>query len=289
MRALSIAAALAALSAPLPALAVTATDLITGFNTIVLTDLDASSETRGSVFVGGNISGNSYTVNPEGLPNFTFDNGVSGALVVGGNITSGINMGSGDTAVGGQITGGFNNNGGGAITQNLGANTPTGIPVNDVASALIGASSDLSSLSSTGGQAFTSDNNNVRFVAQANPADNLVVFNLSQQEIEDLAVSGSFLGVQNNDGTLLDSAVTAIVNIDTSLTTNNEFVYRLNPTGASSGQTNVIFNVFSSDPGAPTVEIASSGAFGLLAPTADVQIGNGNAGFVVGNSLDQNG
>ncbi|MEM9735944.1 MAG: hypothetical protein AAF908_05000, partial [Pseudomonadota bacterium] len=60
-------------------------------------------------------------------------------------------------------------------------------------------------------------------------------------------------------------------------------------TGASSGQTNVIFNVFSSDPGAPTVEIASSGAFGLLAPTADVQIGNGNAGFVVGNSLDQDG
>ena len=42
--------------------------LLKSFNTIALGDLNASSETQGTVFVGGDLHSNGYTVSPDSEP-----------------------------------------------------------------------------------------------------------------------------------------------------------------------------------------------------------------------------
>ena len=80
------AAVLASIAQTATAATFTAQDLLHGFNNIVLTDLHATAETEGTIFVGGNYSGGA-TVNPDLEPNVDLGGGVVGTFVVGGDVT----------------------------------------------------------------------------------------------------------------------------------------------------------------------------------------------------------
>lgn len=260
---------------------VSAEDLISGFNTIVLGDLTSGPETEGTVFVGGSISGNATNVNPDGIGNFTFGNGLSGALFVGGDLNATVAVHSGDTVIGGSINGTLNNNGGGTVTQGVGVNGLSGIPVAEVADLLTGLSTQLAGLEDTGGIISLSDQNRQSFnVGIAPPA--ISVFNLTEDDASDLNRSGTFFGVLNDDMTLLDDGLTAIINV-----AGKNASLAFNPggqLGSALGQTNVIFNFFEAE----TLNISGSGHFGILAPFADVTLGGGGVnGFVVAGALTQ--
>ncbi|WP_430423584.1 collagen-binding domain-containing protein [Phenylobacterium sp.] len=116
----SLALAGAAMAAPLPS--AVGADQINGgfqamrdFNLIVLKDLQSTSEVQGRTFVGGNLKGGSSS-------NYLTSPGAQGtggvALTVGGNVTGGaknINNG-GSLKVGGNLDSGANMNGGGSVT-----------------------------------------------------------------------------------------------------------------------------------------------------------------------------
>jgi len=116
--AVGLALAATAAAAPLPE--ASNADAVNGgfqamrdFNLIVLKDLQSSSEVQGRTFVGGNLKGGSSS------NYFTAPGAQSGgvALTVGGNVTGGsknINNGGG-LQVGGNLDSGANMNGGGGV------------------------------------------------------------------------------------------------------------------------------------------------------------------------------
>tara|TARA_B110000879_G_C11086992_1_gene477323 strand:- start:195 stop:1322 length:1128 start_codon:yes stop_codon:yes gene_type:complete len=84
------------------------------YNTIVLNNLTpGASEIKGSLYVGGIIAaGNPLSVNSSLMP----DGSLGGSLVVGGIVSTPIQLHSGNVLVGGIVNANFNNSGGGNIT-----------------------------------------------------------------------------------------------------------------------------------------------------------------------------
>lgn len=249
------------------AMAVDTAAMMSEFNVIVLGSLTASSETEGTVYVGGSLVSNGYGVNPDGLADGTVG-GVTGSLIVGGSVAGNpINVGTGNVRIGGANAAIINQNGTGTVETGV-----SGIPTGDVTAAFQKLSTDLAALSDTpGAQAQTADQNALRIVSGTGGTDGVAVVNTTAA----IVATGTFLGVQSSTGTRAD--VPTIVNVaGTSLTI-----------GANYNQTlsNVLFNFFE----ATSLTIASGFNFSILAPFAHViSTGGGTNGVIVAGSLVQN-
>jgi choice-of-anchor A domain-containing protein len=267
----SLASALTALvltAGVAPAATLTAQGLLSGFNTIALGNLTASSETEGTVFVGGNLSSNGYGVNPKNLVSGTVGS-VSGSLIVGGSVSGNpINVGAGNVVIGGTTSAIINRNGGGTLT------TGATIDVAGVSSTLNAFSVYLSGLATTSGASIsTADQNNKALTSGAGGTGalaNIAILNLTA------AQSTAFLGSGNLSSLNLTSGVTTIVNLaGTSAAITGNF--NLN-------NTSVLFNFYE----ATTLTIGAAFGFGILAPKAAITTtGGGVNGVVVGNSITQ--
>lgn len=229
-------------------------ELMGEYNLIVLGDAQASSETEGTVYVGGNLTGGGpYGVNPDSLANGS----LGGTLVVGGSLFGEVRLFSGD-AVLGAVSGTLYNNGGGTVTTGATVDTAA------VAAAALQFSAELADLSGTGGS--ITGGQNAVFNSVAGP-DDVAVFNID---------SSFFSGVSNlnfNTGGL-----TTVINVAGE---NVSLGGGFNFNGSFS---DVIFNFYEA------TSLTLSTAFGasILAPLAEATINSGRTqGSVLVGSLLQ--
>lgn len=244
---------------PVAAQAVTAQDLLNGWNNIVLNDLQANAETEGTLFVGNDYTGGA-TVNPDNEPGVDLGNGLTVSLAVGGDVTStGLNVNNGDVAIGGANN--TANTNGGTVTAGV-----AGIPTAQYISTFQTLSAELNALSDTGGTANTSDQNNINFQSVAGP-DGIAVFH----------IDGSVLANGTFNGISAPSGVTTIINVSGTAPTigvNGNFT-----------DTMVLFNFYE----ATSLNIQSAFNYSILAPLATVTLnGGGINGTVVSYNLTQN-
>lgn len=288
------------------------------YNLIVLKDLKSSSEVEGRTFVGGNLSGGSsnYFIKPGG------QTGVG--LTVGGNVTGGtkqVNNG-GALQVGGNLDSGANMNGGGSVyvdgnvknvnannaavyvdgnvkntsakdiyyggsksgyangTLHAGDHTAAGLQDSIEAQAdafaadLLGLSDYLSTLTPTnaigysaGGQAAIFDAGSGSGVAVFSIDDLYAALN-HRSQLQFVAPTG------------YDAVIVNVAGSSVSLPGGINFN---GPTGLG---VNVIWNFYE----ATSVNFGSKSWYGsVLAPNANVKIGNFVEGSLVAKNLDQNG
>ena len=266
----------AALCAPAAASTVTAESLLADFNTIVLGDLDATAETEGTVFVGGNVT-QASTVNRDLLDNGNAA-GSFGALVVGGNVGgNSFAVESGDIVIGGDLNTTINNNGGGTVTiggdlngRVQGGDVAVGgaVDVDTVRGIFTSLSYDLSQLTATPGSGVDTDQNNLN-IFSGNGIDGISVVSAPDGFLQ--------FGGSNNRFSGIDTTITTIVNIG-----------GLNPIlGANIEATifdTVLLNFFEAE----TLTINSGVSFSILSPFADVTSqGGGINGTVVAGNLRQ--
>jgi choice-of-anchor A domain-containing protein len=313
----------AAVAAPLPA-ARNAQSVNAGFqalrdyNLIVLKDLQSNSEVEGRTFVGGNVSGGSanFFTKPHGLTGGT-------GLVVGGNVTGGakqINNGA-SLKVGGNLDSGANMNGGGSAQVDGNA---TKLNANGAAVYVDGNVSHTNakdiyyggSLSTSNGAKHAGDHsaNGLQTQIQQQVAD-------YTRELTDTSAYLAGLGATqalsySNDGqqAIFDAgvgsgvAVFAIADLNAALKKQSQLKFAfpssydlvvINVAGlnvtlpgginfgavANLGQ-KVIWNFYQ----ATSVDLGAKSWFGtVLAPNADLRIGNYIEGSVAAKTLLQNG
>lgn len=245
-------------AAPAHALGLNALEIMQQFTSVTLGTLDASAETEGTVFVGGDYLGGA-NVNPDNIPSVDLGGGLIGSLFVGGDVTGTPQVNNGDAFVGGAVTGSVIMNGG---TLHTGV---AGIPVADMSAAMTGLSDSLALLSDTGGTANLSDQNNLSFISAAD-ADGFAVFNVDSSWM----TNGTFTGVTAADG------VTTIINVSG---TNISIGVNANQT-----LTDVVFNFFE----ATNITLNSAFNYSILAPYAHLDLnGGGVNGTVIAGSMDQ--
>jgi len=286
------------------------------FNLIVLKDLQSTSEVQGRTFVGGNLKGGSSS------NYFTQPNGQTGvALTVGGDVTGGaknINNG-GSLQVGGNLDSGANMNGGGQVQVDGNAKKV------NANGASVYAGGDVESTNAKdiyhGGAIKTS--NGIKHAGD-HSADGLQAAIQAQAAIyeQELLAASDYLS--NLDATSIMTvtsqqavfnpgvgegvAVFAISDLKGQLTGKSELVVSapanydlivINVAGLSvslpgsinfNGPTNlgqkVIWNFFE----ATSINLGSKSWYGsVLAPNADLKVGNFIQGSVVARSLNQNG
>lgn len=250
-----------AAAVPTQAASISARDLLQGFNNIVLNDLTTNVETEGTLYVGGNYNGNGSTVNPQGLPNVDLGGGISGSLIVGGDINANaVNLNGGHAVIGGADNGDLGLNNGSTKSEGV-----SGIPVAEITGAFQSFSNELAGFSATGGVANTSDQNNISFISTPD-VNNVAVFN----------IDGSVLQTGTFHGITADPGVTTILNVSGENVTVG--------VNANLTQSSVIFNFFE----ATTLAINSTFNFSVLAPFADVTLrGGGINGTLVSFNLQQ--
>lgn len=234
---------------------VSAEDLLSQYNLIVLGDATTSSETEGTVYVGGNLTASGpYGVNPDHLANGS----LGGTLVVGGNLSGAVTLFSGDALLG-SSTASIVNNGGGTISTGVSIDTAA------VSTALKTYSATLSGLTDTGG-AITGGQNAV--FHSVDSGNGVSVFNID---------ASIFSGISN---LVFDtSGLTTIINVSgTSIDLSGGFNFN------SGDYSSVIFNFYE----AASLNIGSAFAASVLAPLADVSLTGGRVeGTVVADSLTQ--
>lgn len=240
--------------------------MMASFNVISLGDLNASANTKGTAYVGGNLSSNGYDVNLNQLSDGTVGS-ITGSLVVGGNVSgSNVNVQTGAVRIGGSQNAIINQNGTGSIETGV-----SDIPTEDVTRAFQTLSRDLSRRSDTPDAiVYSSDHNSLSVTSGAAGSEGFALINSSAA----LVTHGTFKGVTSVNGSRAN--VPTIVNIS------GETV-RI---GANFNQTlsNVLFNFYE----AKTLHIAAAFNFSILAPFAHVtSTGGGTNGVVVAGSLYQ--
>ncbi|MGI3213059.1 collagen-binding domain-containing protein [Roseovarius tibetensis] len=241
------------------------TDMMASFNVITLGALDSSSETEGTVYVGGSLTTSGYGVNNDRLKEGTVG-GITGSLIVGGSVTGSINVQTGAVRIGGSNTATINQNGTGSVQFGV-----SGIPTGDVTAAFRKLSTDLAARSDTpGAEARADDENDLTVISGIGGSDGVAVVRGSSA----LVSTGTFKGVQTSTGSRAD--IPTIVNIP------GETV-RI---GANFNETlsNVLFNFYE----ATTLDIDRAFNYSILAPFASVtSTGGGTNGVVVAGSLTQ--
>lgn len=241
-------------------------DLLQSFNTVALGDLNASSETEGTVYVGNDFNSRGYTVNSDNLAQGTIGS-VTGSLIVGGDVNGAdVNVNNGTTQIGGADNVAVNDN------SNSGVNTGVSIPTADVTTALTSLSAELGSLATTDGASADLSDRNGTLINSGTGEDGIAVLNLSVLEsMRFLAngANGGFAGISDS--------LTTIINLrGTSLAYTSNF---------NVDNSNVLLNFVD------TANLSiNGGAFGfsILAPLADITATSGGVnGTVVGNNIFQ--
>lgn len=269
------------------------TDVLRTWNLVVLGDLTSSSEVEGRTFVGGNLDGSAsnYQISPtvstasgtgSGTPGLTVVGDVSGGYknlnngsgaIVGGNVTSGLNLnGAAQTVlVGGTITGtNVNSN---TVISGLGASDPAFSQNLAQQKSLIATSmGDLSHTLSTLGTTSQFSISGSRGTFNAVPgADGVAVFNITAADLNKIGE------IQFN----LNGADTAIVNVSgAAINLNDNFLGGTNNLGE-----HVIWNF----PDATTLSLTAAWGGSVLAPVAAATTANYIQGSAVFGSLTQNG
>ncbi|SEA77728.1 collagen-binding domain-containing protein [Rubrimonas cliftonensis] len=300
MRFLFVAGVLALSGGAAGAASLDALSLLKSINNIVLNDLQAGTETEGTVYVGGNYSG-AAPVNSDNLGDATVG-GVTGALIVGGsnggapNVNNGATVIAGDNngqinangatgdnavtvggdnngfvqtaqpgaiSVGGANNGTLNAQGAGSVATNTGV-TPS-VPVAEMIALFQSLSLDLSLLADTAGAfASTSDQNQLRVTSGS---ETIAIVNTTSA----LVSNGTFLGVNDFAGQ------TTIVNI-----AGKNITVGAN---GNNNEPNLLFNFFEAE----TVTFNRSFNASFLAPFANVTLnGGGVNGTFVSFNMTQN-
>lgn len=264
----SLAAGLIALAMPAAAATVDGSSMLGQFATIALNNLTQGSESLGPVYAGGNLQSNGFNANADSHPPGTVGS-VTGSLIVGGNVTGNdIHIKGGDAQIGGTSTAHLD-------MQTQGASVHTGvsgIPVAQVVAAMQSLSTDLSSLGQTAGASADGNDNNNKMLMSGNGGSGA---------LKNVAVIDA--GADFFDGGTLKTAdfasgVTTIINVAgqaPSITLNANYT-----------NTNVLLNFYQ----ATSLNINAGGfGFSVLAPFANVTVGNGLNGSVVAYNLTSNG
>jgi choice-of-anchor A domain-containing protein len=265
-------------------------DALRTYNLIVLGDLTSSSEVEGRTFVGGNLTGNSsnYEISSS-VPASTYT--VPGLTVVG-DVTGGAkNLDNGSGAiVGGNVTSGLNLNGAAQTVQVGGTISNTNVNQNTVQSGLTVSNpaftQDLQQYGSAmgtsmtnlsyqlGQQASTStvtmNGSTGVFNAQPN-ASGVAVFNLTSSQLAAMSA------VQFNT----NGASTVVVNVTgTAITLSQNFL---------GGTANLGQSVIWNFPQATTLTDTTAWGGSVLAPLATATTYNYIQGSAVFGSLTQDG
>ncbi|MCF2904498.1 choice-of-anchor A family protein [Octadecabacter sp. CECT 8868] len=245
-------------------------ELLSGFNGIVLNDMTSTvNHVEGTLFVGGDLVASSgFYANSRGLADGTVGD-VSGALVVGGSITNGLNDGGqGDIVVGGAVTGTVSSGSNARLT------TGTTIAVNDVAAAMTELSGALSMYDDTAGASVDFSDPNLKSITSGaggtDALEDIAIINL------DAAATMAFLSGGNLANLNLVSGVTTILNLaGDNITLSGNF---------NQDDSSVLFNFFE----ASDLQINSTFGFSVLSPFADVTLGSGGMdGTLVAFNLNQ--
>jgi choice-of-anchor A domain-containing protein len=265
-------------------------DALRTYNLIVLGDLNSSSEVEGRTFVGGNLTGNSsnYEISSS-VPASTYS--VPGLTVVG-DVTGGAkNLDNGSGAVvGGNVTSGLNLNGAAQTVEVGGTISNTNVNQNTVQSGLTASNpaftqnlqqygsamgTSMTNLSYQLGQmastsTVTMNGSTGVFTAQPN-ASGVAVFNLTSAQLSSMSA------VQFNT----NGATTVVVNVTgTSITLSQNFLGGTDNLGQS-----VIWNF----PDATTLTDTTAWGGSVLAPLATATTYNYIQGSAVFGSLTQDG
>lgn len=321
---LALACAAVARAEPLPTSDDAATinaglDAMRQYNLIVLKDLKSNSEVEGRTFVGGNLSGNSsnYFTKPgsqSGGVGLAVAGNVTGgtkqvnngaALQVGGNLDSGANMnGGGQVRVDGNAKGVNANNAavyvdgdikninaqniyyGGSKsgyangTLHAGDHSAAGLQADlqqqatDLADELTATSDFFSTLTATNAISYSA--NGQQAIFNAGSGSGIAVFSISDLNA---ALKNSSQLIFNLP-TTYDAVIVNVAGTNVSLPSGINFN---GPNGL--GQ-KVIWNFYE----ATSINFGSKSWYGwVLAPGADLKIGNFIEGSVVARSLTQNG
>ena len=323
LTAAGLLAATAAAAAPLPA-AKNAQSVNAGFqalrdyNLIVLKDLQSNSEVEGRAFVGGNVSGGSanFFTKPHGLTGGT-------GLTVGGNVTGGtkqINNGA-SLQVGGNLDSGANMNGGGSVRVDGNA---TKVNANGAAVYVDGNVKQTNAkdiyyggtISGSNGTKHAGDHsaNGLQAQIQQQAADYTQELTDTSAYLAGLDPTNTLTYSKDKQQAIFDAglgkgvAVFAISDLNAALKTQSQLKFAfpttydmvvINVAGTKvtlpgginfSAVTNlgqkVIWNFYEAN----SVDLGSKSWFGtVLAPNADLRIGNYIEGSVAAKTLLQNG
>jgi len=241
--------------------------ILTSFNTVALGNLTGSSETEGTVYVGGNLVSKGYGVNPDGMADGTIGS-VSGSLIVGGNVSGNpVNVGKGNVQIGGTSTAVINSNGGGKVMTGV-----AGIPVADVTIAMKGLSASLGAMATTAGASANFGDQNNTLINSGTGENGIAILNLTEEESISFLKNGA-----NSKFAGIDDTLTTIINL-----TGESLIYSSN---FNIDKSKVLLNFTNTK----SLNI-SGGAFGfsILAPLADIYaVAGGINGTVVGGNINQ--
>ena len=257
----SLALSISALATPVAAATVDAGEIISSFGLVALNNLTASSETMVRAYVGGDLQSNGYTVNNNRIGNASID-GVSGALIVGGNVSGNdINVLDGDASVG-SVTGTIN------VVSGNSLNTGVSVAADDVTDALQDLSIELSGMATTSGAVLNAADQNLMSIQSGTASgSDFAVLNVAEA-YENFLSTGTITSVANS-GTLIVNVPGETVMIQAN---------------ANAGDSNVLFNFYE----ATNLTVNSTFDYGILAPLADLMLqGGGTNTVVVGYNVTQ--
>ncbi|WP_232829375.1 collagen-binding domain-containing protein [Tropicimonas sp. IMCC34043] len=224
-----------------------------------------TAHVEGPTYIGGSVASGTFDVNTDGLPSINVG-GITGGLIVGGDMTAHAN-----TIIGGaQVGGTFTDTNSGASSSAVITDHVDGIPVAAMTSLFTDLSGELSSLSTTLGASITGDMNNISVVSGAG-VDGIAVLNLDATTAASYFTTNALMNFSIDDDTTL--IINVAGNFDTSYVTAK----------VNTDQPNVLFNFYE----ATTVTFGSQAwNASVLAPLATVSTPQGGVnGTVVAGEI----
>lgn len=241
--------------------------MISSFTVIALGDYELYSHTPGAVYVGGNLN----ALQDVGISNATVG-GVSGALIVAGDVAADVRKGGAGKANGDIVVGGINNAGTDLLASGGAVTTGAAVPAAEVASAIKGLSTYWKGLGDNVAYSLSGDSNNPVLNVGAVGSDGYAVINLD-------ATDSAFLLGGNTKVQFAGGASTTIVNVLMSSFDNAGKNFN-----AFTGANNVIFNFHQTT----SISLNAPFAASIFAPNANiVASGGGSDMFMVGNDISQ--
>lgn len=239
--------------------------------TITLGDHTAYQHVEGTVYVGGNlhVARDGFYANSDNLPDVTVGD-VSGALIVGGDLTGGTftTAGKGNINVGGTVS-----NAGGIPFTSTFTNDP--VPAAEVTAAFTALSTNLAALDASVGSGVVAHNMWDKTINQGTPINDISVVFSDASFVE----NGGF---NNFFGAGFDTSITTIVNISG---TTIDIGADLSRFGDTLDYSRVLFNFYEAE----EVNITNTMNISALAPLATVNVlqWGGTKGTFVSGILNQ--
>ncbi|MBE3638083.1 collagen-binding domain-containing protein [Mangrovicoccus algicola] len=242
--------------------------LMKSLNVIALGDADTSSvnHVEGPVYVGGNLTSGTFNANTDGLAEATVG-GVTGAVIVGGDVNTHLNSGTnGAIQIGGSL------NGTSDVSYNSGV---SGIPVADMVDTFTSLAAGLSTLGDTSGVTYNTAMNFKSFTSGSGNSEGIAILNLSYADALSMFTGAGQISFN------IDASVTSfIINVagtDFASDWSTQVGMQVN-----SNVSNVLFNFYEAE----GVTFTSTWNASVLAPDALVTTAPGGTnGTIVAGEL----